>query len=70
MNIDKLNSIPLIIHIPKQYPFAEPHYTFEPPEGYLSKDSYGIKKPISVLLGEWNPGMRLSNIADNAIKEI
>lgn len=36
----------------------------------MSKDSYGIKKPISVLLGDWNPGMRLSNVANEAIKEI
>ena len=68
MDINKLDSIPLIIHIPKEYPFSEPKYTFEPPQGYLSKDSYGIKKPISTLLGEWNPGMKLSNIADEAVK--
>lgn len=36
----------------------------------MSKDSCGIKKPISILLGNWNPGMRLSDIADDAIKEI
>ena len=70
MSINKLITIPLIIHIPKQYPFLEPKYSFQPPDGYVSKDSYGIKKPISVLLGDWNPGMKLSDIANQAIKEI
>ena len=70
MHHNHLNSIPLILHIPTQYPFQEPTYTFEPPQGFLSKDSNVIEKPISDLLGDWNPGMKLSNIADLAITEI